>query len=38
MPPVEMDRMISGLNKADHIHLLELPGPEKFASIIWLNR
>jgi hypothetical protein len=38
MPPVEMDRMISGLNKADYIHLLELLGPEKSASFIWLNR
>jgi magnesium transporter len=34
MPPVEMARMISSLNKADHIHLLELLGPEKYASII----
>jgi len=34
MPPVEMARMISSLNKADHIHLLELLGPEKSASII----
>ena len=34
MPPVEMARMISSLNKADHIHLLELLGPEESASII----
>ncbi|MDH3796989.1 MAG: hypothetical protein OET21_18565 [Desulfobacterales bacterium] len=30
----QMARMISSLNKADHIHLLELLGPEKSASII----
>ncbi len=34
LPPIEMARMISSLNKADHIHLLELLGPEKSASII----
>ena len=34
LPPVEMARMISSLNKADHIHLLEILGPEKSASII----
>jgi len=34
LPPVEMARMISSLNKDDHIHLLELLGPEKSASII----
>ena len=34
LPPVEMARMISSLNKADHIHLLEILGPEKSANII----
>ena len=34
LPQVEMARMISSLNKADHIHLLEILGPEKSASII----
>jgi len=34
LPPVEMARMISSLNKADQIDLLELLGPEKSASII----
>ena len=34
LPPIEMARMISSLNKADRIHLLELLGPEKSASII----
>ena len=34
LPPVEMARMISSLNKVDHSHLLELLGPEKSASII----
>jgi len=32
--PVEMARRISSLNKADHIHLLEILGPVKSASII----
>ena len=34
LPPVEMARMISSLNRADHIHLLEILGPEKSAIII----
>jgi len=34
LPSVETARMISSLNKADHIHLLELLGPEESASII----
>jgi magnesium transporter len=34
LSPVEMARMISSLNKADHIHLIQLLGPEKSASII----
>ena len=34
MPPVEIARMISSLKKADHIHLLEILGPERSASII----
>jgi magnesium transporter len=32
--PVEMARMISNLNRTDHIHLLEILGPEKSASVI----
>ena len=34
LPPVEMARMISSLNKADHIHLFEILGPAKSANII----
>ena len=34
LPPVEVARMISSLNKADQTHLLELLGPENSAGII----
>ena len=34
LPPVEMARMISSLNKDDHIHLFKILGPEKSAHII----